>query len=438
MQIDPREYSRRRAALIEGLQPGGIALLAAAPERVRSRDVHHAYRQDSDFFYLTGFAESRALLALVPGREEGEVVLFCQPKDPQKELWEGKLLGPEAAVESLGVDQAYPVGEIDKVVPELMAGRERIHYRIGLDADFDEKVMGWVRGAREQARHGGPAPGQFLLLDDLLHEMRLFKSEEEIRLMEEAARISAEGHRRIMQYCRPGIYEYELEAELLHTFLHHGSRAAAYGSIVGAGANACVLHYVSNDARVEDGDLVLVDAGCEYRYYAADITRTFPANGRFSAEQREIYQIVLQAQAGAIEAVQPGASCDTPQQAAVAAIVDGLLQLGLLTGTADEIIETEAYKPFYMHRVGHWLGIDVHDVGSYKDGDDWRPFEPGMVTTIEPGIYIAPDFEDVAPRWRGIGVRIEDDVLVTSSGNRILSEGVPRGMEEIEAFMASA
>ncbi|MDE0509198.1 MAG: Xaa-Pro aminopeptidase [Gammaproteobacteria bacterium] len=438
MQIDPREYSRRRAALIEGLQPGGIALLAAAPERVRSRDVHHAYRQDSDFFYLTGFAESRALLALVPGREEGEVVLFCQPKDPQKELWEGKLLGPEAAVESLGVDQAYPVGEIDKIVPELMAGRERIHYRIGLDADFDEKVMGWVRGAREQARHGGPAPGQFLLLDDLLHEMRLFKSEEEIRLMEEAARISAEGHRRIMQYCRPGIYEYELEAELLHTFLHHGSRAAAYGSIVGAGANACVLHYVSNDARVEDGDLVLVDAGCEYRYYAADITRTFPANGRFSAEQREIYQIVLQAQAAAIEAVQPGASCDTPQQAAVAAIVDGLLQLGLLTGTADEIIETEAYKPFYMHRVGHWLGIDVHDVGSYKDGDDWRPFEPGMVTTIEPGIYIAPDFEDVAPRWRGIGVRIEDDVLVTSSGNRILSEGVPRGMEEIEAFMASA
>ncbi|MCY3690199.1 MAG: Xaa-Pro aminopeptidase [Gammaproteobacteria bacterium] len=438
MQIDPREYSRRRAALIEGLQPGGIALLAAAPERVRSRDVHHAYRQDSDFFYLTGFAEARALLALVPGREEGEVVLFCQPKDPQKELWEGKLLGPEAAVESLGVDQAYPVGEIDKVVPELMAGRERIHYRIGLDADFDEKVMGWVRGAREQARHGGPAPGQFLLLDDLLHEMRLFKSEEEIRLMEEAARISAEGHRRIMQYCRPGIYEYELEAELLHTFLHHGSRAAAYGSIVGAGANACVLHYVSNDARVEDGDLVLVDAGCEYRYYAADITRTFPANGRFSAEQREIYQIVLQAQAAAIEAVQPGASCDTPQQAAVAAIVDGLLQLGLLTGTADEIIETEAYKPFYMHRVGHWLGIDVHDVGSYKDGDDWRPFEPGMVTTIEPGIYIAPDFEDVAPRWRGIGVRIEDDVLVTSSGNRILSEGVPRGMEEIEAFMAAA
>ncbi|MYA36345.1 MAG: Xaa-Pro aminopeptidase [Gammaproteobacteria bacterium] len=438
MQIDPREYSRRRAALIEGLQPGGIALLAAAPERVRSRDVHHAYRQDSDFFYLTGFAEARALLALVPGREEGEIVLFCQPKDPQKELWEGKLLGPEAAVESLGVDQAYPVGEIDKIVPELMAGRERIHYRIGLDADFDEKVMGWVRGAREQARHGGPAPGQFLLLDDLLHEMRLFKSEEEIRLMEEAARISAEGHRRIMQYCRPGIYEYELEAELLHTFLHHGSRAAAYGSIVGAGANACVLHYVSNDARVEDGDLVLVDAGCEYRYYAADITRTFPANGRFSAEQREIYQIVLQAQAAAIEAVQPGASCDAPQQAAVTAIVDGLLQLGLLTGTADEIIESEAYKPFYMHRVGHWLGIDVHDVGSYKDGDDWRPFEPGMVTTIEPGIYIAPNCEDVAPRWRGIGVRIEDDVLVTSSGNRILSEGVPRGMEEIEAFMAAA
>ena len=438
MTIDPGEFSRRRAALIEALQPGSVALLASAPERVRSRDVHHAYRQDSDFFYLTGFAEAGALLALVPGREEGEAVLFCQPKDPQKELWEGVLLGPDAAVETLGVDQAYPVGEVDSVVPELMAGRERIHYRIGSDADFDEKVMGWARAARAKARHGGPAPGQFLLLDDLLHEMRLFKSEEEIRLMEEAARISAEGHRRIMQYCRPGIYEYELEAELLHCFLRNGSRAAAYGSIVGSGANACVLHYVSNEARVEDGDLVLVDAGCEFRHYAADITRTFPANGRFSAEQREIYQVVLQAQAAAIEAVRPGASCDAPQQAAVHAIVDGLLQLGLLSGTADEVIETEAYKPFYMHRVGHWLGIDVHDVGSYRNGEDWRPFEPGMVTTIEPGIYIAPDNEDVAPRWRGIGVRIEDNVLVTESGNRILSDGVPRGMEEIEAIMAAA
>ena len=438
MTIDPREFSWRRTALIEALQPGSVALLASAPERVRSRDVHHAYRQDSDFFYLTGFAEAGALLALVPGREEGESVLFCQPKDPQKELWEGILLGPDAAVEKLGVDQAYPIGEIDGVVPELMAGRERIHYRIGFDSDFDEKVMGWARAARAKARHGGPAPGQFLLLDDLLHEMRLFKSEEEIRLMEEAARISAEGHRRIMQYCRPGIYEYELEAELLHCFLRNGSRAAAYGSIVGSGANACILHYVSNDARVEDGDLVLVDAGCEFRHYAADITRTFPANGRFSAEQREIYQVVLRAQAAAIEAVRPGASCDAPQQAAVHAIVDGLLQLGLLSGTADEVIETEAYKPFYMHRVGHWLGIDVHDVGSYRNGEDWRPFEPGMVTTIEPGIYIAPDNEDVAPRWRGIGVRIEDDVLVTESGNRILSDDVPRGMEEIEAIMAAA
>ncbi len=438
MTIDSREFSRRRAALIEALQPGSIALLASAPERVRSRDVHHAYRQDSDFFYLTGFAEAGALLALVPGRKEGEAVLFCQPKDPQKELWEGVLLGPDAAVETLDVDQAYPIGEVDGIVPELMAGRERIHYRIGFDADFDEKVMGWARAARAKARHGGPAPGQFLLLDDLLHEMRLFKSEEEIRLMGEAARISAEGHRRIMQYCRPGIYEYELEAELLHCFLRNGSRAAAYGSIVGSGANACILHYVSNEARIEDGDLVLVDAGCEFRHYAADITRTFPANGRFSAEQREIYQVVLQAQAAAIEAVRPGASCDASQQAAVHAIVDGLLQLGLLSGTADEVIETEAYKPFYMHRVGHWLGIDVHDVGSYRNGEDWRPFEPGMVTTIEPGIYIAPNNEDVAPRWRGIGVRIEDDVLVTESGNRILSDDVPRGMEDIEAIMAAA
>ncbi len=419
------------------LGPGAIALLAAAPERVRSRDVNHPYRQDSDFYYLTGFTEAKALLVLAPGREEGETVLFCQPKDPQKELWEGVLLGPEAAVESLGVDQALPIGEIDNVVPELMAGRERIHCRIGAEAGFDGRVLGWARSAREKARLGGPAPAQFLLLDDLLHEMRLIKSEGEIRLMEEAARISVEGHCRIMRHCRPGIYEYELEAELLHTFLRHGGHGAAYGSIVGAGANACVLHYVSNRDRIADGDLVLVDAGCEYGHYAADITRTFPANGRFSAEQREIYQIVLRAHADAIEAVRPGAPWDAPQRASVTAIVEGLLDLGLLSGSVEEIIETESYKDFYMHRVAHWLGIDVHDVGSYKNGENWREFAPGMVTTIEPGIYTAPDNDQLAERWRGIGVRIEDDVLVTESGNRVLSEGAPRGAEEIEAFMAA-
>jgi len=435
--MEPSEYHRRRAALMAQLGPGAIALLAAAPERVRSRDVNHPYRQDSDFYYLTGFTEARALLVLAPGREEGETLLFCQPKDPQKELWEGVLLGPEAAVETLGVDQAFPIGEIDNVVPGLMAGRERIHYRIGAEAGFDEQVLGWARSAREKARLGGPAPAQFLLLDELLHEMRLIKSEAEIRLMEEAARISVEGHCRIMRYCRPGVREYELEAELLHTFLRHGGRGAAYGSIVGAGANACVLHYVSNKDRIADGDLVLVDAGCEYGHYAADITRTFPANGRFSAEQREIHRIVSRAHAGAVAAVRPGAPWDAPQRASVMAIVEGLLDLGLLSGSVEEAIETGAYKDFYMHRVGHWLGIDVHDVGSYKDGEDWREFAPGMVTTIEPGIYIAPDNEQLAERWRGIGVRIEDDVLVTETGNRVLSEGAPRDAEEIEAFMAA-
>ena len=437
MNTQSAEYHQRRAALMAQLGPGAIALLASAPERVRSRDVNHPHRQDSDFYYLTGFTEAKALLVLIPGREEGETVLFCQPKDPQKELWEGVLLGPEAAVETLGVDQALPIEEIDKVLPELMAGRERIHYRIGAEADFDGQVLGWARSAREKARLGGPAPAQFLLLDELLHEMRLIKSDAEIRLMEEAARISVEGHCRIMRYCRPGVREYELEAELLHTFLRHGGRGAAYGSIVGAGANACVLHYVSNRARIADGDLVLVDAGCEYGHYAADITRTFPANGRFSVEQREIYEIVLRAHADAIEAVRPGAPWDAPQRASVRAIVEGLLDLGLLSGSLEEAIEAESYKDFYMHRVGHWLGIDVHDVGSYKDGENWREFAPGMVTTIEPGIYIAPGNDKVDARWRGIGVRIEDDVLVTESGNRVLSEGAPRGADEIEAFMAA-
>ncbi len=435
MTIESKEYSRRRAALLEQIGVGGIALLAAAPERVRSRDVHHEYRQDSDFYYLTGFTEPRSLLVLAPGREEGEAVLFCQPKDPQKELWEGAVLGPEAAPEALGVDQAFPIERMDAMLPKIMTGRERIFHRIGGDADFDGKVMGWARVVKEQSRLGGPAPKQYLLLDEALHEMRLFKSEGEIRLLREAARISATGHRRIMGCCRPGMYEYELEAELLHTFLRSGSRPA-YGSIVGAGDNACVLHYTRNTAPIADGDLVLVDAGCEFDHYAADITRTFPANGRFSAEQREIYEIVLRAQDAAIAAVQPGAPGDGPQRAAVRTIVEGLLQLGLLSGTVDEAIESEAYKPFYMHRVGHWLGIDVHDVGSYRNGADWRPFEPGMVTTIEPGIYIAPDNQDVPARWRGIGVRIEDDVLVTGDGRRILSEGIPRGVAEIEAFMA--
>ncbi len=431
------EYRQRRGMLMERMAPGSLALLPAAPERVRSRDVHHAYRQDSDFHYLTGFTEAGALLALVPGREKGETVLFCQQKDPKKEQWEGLLLGPEAAVEALGVDEAHPTAEIDDLMPELIEGRERIHYRMGADAGFDEQVMGWARGAREKARLGGPAPKQFLLLDELLHEMRLIKSESEIRLMEEAVRISVEGHRRIMQYCRPGMHEYELEAELLHCFLRHGSRAAAYGSIIGAGANACILHYDSNQAEIADGDLVLVDAGCEYRHYAADITRTFPANGRFSAEQREIYRVVLGAHASAVAAVSPGAPWDAAQEASVKAIVDGLLDLGLLTGSADEVMEEETYKDFYMHRVGHWLGIDVHDVGSYRNGEDWRPFAPGMVTTIEPGIYISPGNENVDPRWRGIGVRIEDDVLVTENGNRILSDGLPREPEEIEALMAA-
>ncbi len=435
MKIDMHEFASRRAALMERMAPGSVALLAAAPERLRSRDVNHAYRQDSDFHYLTGFNEPRALLALVPGREQGETVLFCQPKNAEKELWEGVLLGPDAAVAALAVDQAFPVDEIDRIVPELMAGRKEICFRIGADPDFDRQVTRWTLSARGKARLGGPAPARFELLDDLLHELRLIKSEAEIRLMEEAARISAEGHRRIMQFVRPGIHEYELEAELLHTFLRNGSRCAAYGSIVGAGANACILHYVNNDSRIGDGDLVLVDAGCEYQYYAADITRTFPANGRFSAEQRELHDIVLRAQSAAIETVQPGAPWDAPQKASVQVIAEGLRTLGLLSGSIDEIVETEAYKPFYMHRVGHWLGIDVHDVGSYRNGAGWRPYEPGMVTTIEPGIYVSPDNDGVESRWRGIGVRIEDDVLVTEAGHRVLSADVPRTAEEIETFM---
>ena len=432
------EMYKRRKELMARMEPNSIALLAAAPGRVRNSDSEYPYRQNSDFFYLTGFAEKDALLALLPGREQGEVVLFCREKDKLKELWEGKLLGPDAAREELGVDDAYPVGHIDEILPGLMEGRDRVYYAMGKDDKFDDQVMEWVKLIRGKAGLGAQPPGGFLVLDHLLHELRLIKSAEEIRLMERAAKISAEGHKRAMARCKPGIMEYALEAELLYAFTRNGSRAPAYSSIVGAGDNACILHYDANNAEVRDGDLVLIDAGCEFDHYASDITRTFPANGKFSPEQKVVYEIVLKAQLAAIDAVKPGAAWDEPHNTSVKVITRGLIKLGLLQGKPAQLIKNEAYKDFYMHRVGHWIGMDVHDVGGYKIDDTWRLLEPGMVTTIEPGIYIAPDNTRVAKKWRGIGVRIEDDVLVTGTGHRILSTGIPKTVQEIESFMAKA
>ena len=431
-----KEMRTRRKELMAQMEPNSIALVPSAPPSFRNNDAEYLYRQNSDFYYLTGFAEEHALLALIPGRKQGEVVLFCQEKNKEKELWTGSLMGPVAAIQNLAIDDAYPVADIDDILPGLIEGRDRVYYSMGKDDKFDDQVMEWVKTIRQKAKMGAHPPGEFLMLDHLLHELRLFKSAAEIKLMERAAKISAEGHRRAMAFCRPGVHEYELEAELLYAFTRNGSRAPAYSSIVAAGNNACILHYNTNNAAIKEGDLVLIDAGCEYEYYASDITRTFPASGKFSDEQKAIYEIVLKAQEAAIEEIRPGVLWDAPHNASVKVITQGLIKLGLLKGKLSQLIKTEAYKAFYMHRVGHWIGMDVHDVGDYKIDGAWRMLEAGMVTTIEPGIYIAPDNTGVPEQWRGIGVRIEDDVLVTKSGYRILSTGVPKTVSEIEAFMS--
>ena len=431
-----REMKLRRRELMAQMEPNSIALLAAAPPRVRNSDAEYLYRQNSDFHYLTGFTEAQALLALIPGRKQGEVVLFCQEKDKAKELWHGTLMGPDVARQELEIDDAFPVDDMDDILPGLIEGRDRVYYSMGKDDRFDDQVMNWVKVIRSKAKMGAHPPGEFLMLDHLLHELRLIKSTREIKLMQQAAKISAEGHKRAMAYCRPGIKEYELEAELLYAFTRNGSRAPAYTSIVATGDNACILHYIENNAEVKSGDLVLIDAGCEYEHYASDITRTFPANGKFSPEQKAIYNIVLKAQLAAIEAIRPGVPWDEPHNISVKIITQGLVRLGILKGRPSQLIKSEAYKDFYMHRIGHWIGMDVHDVGDYKIDDDWRLLEPGMVTTVEPGIYISPSNRKVPKKWRGIGVRIEDDVLITKNGNKVLSAGIPKTVQEIESFMA--
>lgn len=433
------EYRRRRRRLAEALGPGSVAVLPASKEAVRNRDVHYPYRQDSDFFYLTGFTEPDALLVLIPGRKEGEVVLFCRPRDPEREVWDGTRAGVEGAVAHYGADEAHPIDEADALLPDLLGDRERLYYPLAQDPELDLRVMDWVHAVRGKARSGVRAPTQLIALGTILHEHRLVKSAVELKVMRKAARISAAAHRLVMRGCRPGRWEYELEADFVHACAARGGRFQAYPPIVGSGANSCVLHYVDNRHQLADGDLVLIDAGCEYAGYASDITRTFPVNGRFSPAQRELYQLVLDAQLAAIAKAAPGNRWNAPHETAVKVLTRGLVELGILPGTKKDVpalIKEEKYKPFYMHRTGHWLGMDVHDVGEYKADGKWRRLEPGMVLTVEPGLYIPGDREDVPERYRNIGIRIEDDVLVTETGNEILSAEAPKGVEEIEAWMA--
>ena len=429
--ITAKEYTARRRELMSTMQGNSIAIVAAAAEKVRSRDTLYPYKQATNLSYLCGFSEPESVLVLIPGRDQGESILFCREKDKLRETWDGYRVGPEGAVADYAVDDAFPIGDLDDILPGLLEGKERVYYAIGKDADFDRHLMSWVNGIG-----GSSAPGEFVDLDHIVNEMRLIKTASELKLMRQAGEISARAHCRAMGIAKPGIYEYQLQAEIEHEFMASGATAPAYTSIVGGGKNGCILHYIENREKINNGDLVLIDAGCEYQNYAADITRTFPINGEFSREQAAIYDIVLEAQVQAMAKIAPGAAYNVANEITIAVITQGLVDLGILNGDVSELIEQQACKEFYMHSSGHWLGMDVHDVGDYKIDGQWRDFEPGMVLTVEPGIYIAPDSKNVADRWRGLAVRIEDNVAVTKTGCEDLTAGVPKKRSEIELLMA--
>ena len=429
------EFARRRKELMDLMDDNSIAIVSSSEVKVRNRDVDFPYRQDSDFCYLTGFYEPESVAVLAPGREHGEFILFCRERDPAKETWDGYRSGPEGACKDFSADDAFPITDIDDILPGLIEGRQRVYSAMGSNVDFDRRLMEWVNVIRAQSRNGAQPPEEFVALDHLLHEMRLFKSAAEIKVMAEAAEISAAAHVRAMQYCQAGQFEYQLEAEINHHFAMNGARESAYSAIVGSGKNACTLHYIENNDELKEGDLVLIDAGCEYQYYASDITRTFPVSGKFTAPQKAIYELVLKSQLAAIASIKPGSTWDRSHEITVEVITAGLVKLGLLTGEVEDRIKDESYKKFYMHRAGHWLGMDVHDVGDYKVEGEWRVLETGMVMTVEPGIYIPQDCMDVAKQWRGIGVRIEDDVCVTKTGHKVLSAGAPKSVKDIERLM---
>lgn len=434
--LSPKACAKRRAQLMQMVGEDAILILPAAPERVRSRDTHYPYRQDSDFWYLTGFDEPQAVLVLAPGRKHGEALMFCRERDPEREGWDGPRLGPEGAVEALALDDAWDIEDIDDILPGLIEGRSRVWYHFGLDTEFDLKLIGWLNRVRAQMRMGAQPPHEFLELGHLLDEMRLFKSADELALMQRAADISVQAHEAAMRAARPGIHEYELQAEVERVFRMHDAHPA-YSSIVGAGSNACVLHYRDNRGKAREGELVLIDAGAEYRGYAADITRTFPVNGRFSPAQRALHDLVGKAQAAALAMALPGNPWSAIHDAAVETLTDGLLSLGLLKGKLKKNIDDGSYQRFYRHKTGHWLGLDVHDVGEYRVDDLPRLLEPGMVFTIEPGLYVSTDDSTVDAKWRGIGIRTEDDIAITKTGHRVLTEGLARSADEIEAFMAA-
>jgi Xaa-Pro aminopeptidase len=431
------EFARRRKQLARIMGREAIAILPAALVRHRNSDVEHPYRQDSDFYYLTGFVEPEAVMVLVPGRAAAEYILFVRDRDPLRETWDGRRAGPEGAVQRHGADDAFPISDLDEILPGLMENRARIYYAMGSHPEFDQRIVGHLQALKAQApRQGKQPPQEMVALDHVLHDMRLYKSRSEVGLMRESGRIAAAAQLRAMRYTQPGRYEYEIAAELMHEYGRHNA-TAAYQPIVGGGANSCILHYRENDARLEEGDLLLVDAGAEYQSYASDITRTWPVGGRFTPAQREVYEVVLEAQLAAIAATKPGNHWNQAHEAAVEVVTRGLVSLGLLKGRVPSLIKEGAFRKFFMHRTGHWLGLDVHDVGDYKVGEEWRVLEPGMAMTVEPGIYIPAGMRGVPKRFWNCGIRIEDDVVVTAHGCEVLTADVPKDPDEIEAVLAS-
>ncbi len=434
-------FKLHRDTLLQNMAMDSVAIIPSAALQTRNRDAEFPFRQDSDFFYLTGFTEDEAVLVLRKTSSSSsfktEVILFCQPKVKEMEIWTGFRLGPDAAVDTLKMDVAFSIEELKKRLPDFMADTQTVYALWGASKAWDATFIEAREKVKLKVRTGVTAPTDLLALEPLLHEQRLIKSEGEIALMRQAAQISAKAHIKAMQLVKPGMFEYMLEGEIRHHCAMQGSRFDAYSSIVGSGENACILHYTHNDAPIKDGDLILIDAGCEINHYASDITRSFPANGKYSTEQKALYQVVLDAQLAAIETIKPGSTFNAPHEAALQVITQGLVDLGLLKGDVKELIKSEAYKPFYMHKTGHWLGLDVHDVGSYKIKGEWRPLEVGMMLTVEPGIYVAVDEVSVDEKWRGIGIRIEDDVLVTDTGHDVLSKDVPKSISDIEALMSA-
>ena len=437
MREDRKEFAARRSGLIKTLGLGNMGIVLGATETFRNSDANYPFRQDSDFYYLTGVKEPGAIALFVPGRVEGEFILLVQNRNPAQEIWTGPRIGSEGAIADYGADQAFSLQQTDEIITKILPECQSIYYPMGKYSEFDARVLSWLKILQAKSRGGIRIPNKLENIECIIHEQRLIKTDFEIRCMQRAAEITIAGHERAMQYCQPGLYEYELEAELQHEFIRRASRFCAYESIVGSGPNSCTLHYVDNMAQMQDGDLVLIDAGAEYNYYASDVTRTFPINGRFTPDQRAIYNLVLETQLAVINSIRPGVLWDYLEEVAVRTLTKGLLILGILKGELDYLLAEKAYKSVYMHRIGHWLGLDVHDVGSYQIDGQSRPLMPGMVLTVEPGIYVPEGSPGIDKRWWGIGVRIEDDVWVTEKGHKVLTGDLIKTVEDIEACLTT-